>query len=430
MSFHYALVDDLISREEYDRHVEETITASGDLLDEPTAAMLVVRDLGRNHVKVARIASGSTLSCFFGKVVSVSSPKEFTRADGTTGLVSHLLVGDETGQARVVLWDDRAMAVQEVAVGEVLEVIGKKGQAGAPEVHGLALRKADCDISCSMSPDDRFRPPEAVPELEVLVLSLAAPAAFTRRNGEQGERVEAVVATRDGTHRLVCWAPGLLEGTVPGQVLRIQGATRVTRERGEEYHLDRNGSVTPSDTAINVPVTSISGISEGQPLSVQGTVAQVRPARPFTTRQGETSWVRNLLLRDPTGTVAAVLWGDHARADLETGDVVTLHHVTARRGRNGSLEVHASRGSALVLPEAESRELELEGTVVPVAGGLCLDDGTTCYPLEGDLPVGADIRLRGTLQRRRIIPRVHEVKEPDAGEVQARLGRLLASLGS
>ena len=430
MSFHYALVDDLISREEFDRRVEETITASGDLLDEPTAAMLVVRDLGRNHVKVAQVGSGSTLSCFFGKVVSVSSPKEFSRSDGTTGLVSHILVGDETGQARVVLWDDRAMAVQEVGVGEVLEIIGKKGKEGAPEVHGLALRKADCEISCTMSPDHRFRPPEEIPQLEVRVLSLSLPASFTRRNGEQGERVEAVVATADGTRRLVSWAPVVLEGIVPGQTIRIRGATRVMRDQGEEYHLDRNGSVSPCEAEIDVPVTPVSGITAGVPMSVQGAVVQARPARPFTTRQGDTSWVRNLLIRDDTGSVAVVLWGDHARADLDPGDRVTLHHVTARTGRNGSMEVHAGRGSALVLPEAEPTEVEMEGTVVPVGDGLCLDDGTGCHPLEGDLPVGAQILLRGTRERRRVIPGSYEVKEPDRGGVQERVGRLLSSLGA
>ncbi|MDD1655661.1 MAG: nucleotide-binding protein [Methanomicrobiales archaeon] len=428
MSFHYALVDDLISREEFDRRVEETITASGDLLDEPTAAMLVVRDLGRNHVKVAQVGSGSTLSCFFGKVVSVSSPKEFTRSDGTNGLVSHLLVGDETGQARVVLWDDRALVVQEVAVGEVLEIIGRKGKEGAPEVHGLALRKADCEISCTMSPDSRFRPPEEIAEMEVRILSLSPPAAFTRRNGEQGERVEAVVATSEGTRRLVCWAPAVMEGIVPGQAIRIRGATRVMRDRGEEYHLDRNGSVTPSNAEIHAPVTPVSGIAEGTTLSVEGAVVQARPARPFTTRQGETSWVRNLLIRDPTGSVAVVLWGDHARVSLEQGDRLILHHVTARKGRNGSLEVHAGRGSALILPAVEVTEVELEGTVVPVGDDLCLDDGTGCHPLEGDLPVGAEVLLRGSRKRRRIIPESFDMKEPDRGAVQEWVARFLASL--
>ncbi len=44
--FHYALVDDLISQEEFERRVEEKIEECGDLLDEPTAAMLVVGALG------------------------------------------------------------------------------------------------------------------------------------------------------------------------------------------------------------------------------------------------------------------------------------------------------------------------------------------------------------------------------------------------
>ena len=48
--FHYALVDDLISQEEFERRVEAKIEECGDLLDEPTAAMLVVGALGRQHV--------------------------------------------------------------------------------------------------------------------------------------------------------------------------------------------------------------------------------------------------------------------------------------------------------------------------------------------------------------------------------------------
>ena len=50
--FHYALVDDLISKEEFERRVETKIEECGDLVDEPTAAMLVVGELGRQHVKI------------------------------------------------------------------------------------------------------------------------------------------------------------------------------------------------------------------------------------------------------------------------------------------------------------------------------------------------------------------------------------------
>ena len=106
--FHYALVDDLISQEEFERRVEEKIDECGDLLDEPTAAMLVVDALGRQHVKVKQLLGKSSLFCFFAKVIDKTEPKEFDRKDSEKGWVATILAGDETGTTRIVLWDERA----------------------------------------------------------------------------------------------------------------------------------------------------------------------------------------------------------------------------------------------------------------------------------------------------------------------------------
>jgi replication factor A1 len=95
--FHYALVDDLISQEEFERRVEEKIEECGDLLDEPTAAMLVVGALGRQHVKVKELSGKSSLFCFFAKVVDKTEPKEFDRKDGEKGWVATLLVAALAG---------------------------------------------------------------------------------------------------------------------------------------------------------------------------------------------------------------------------------------------------------------------------------------------------------------------------------------------
>ncbi len=112
--FHYALIDDLITQEEFERRVEEKIEECGDLLDEPTAAMLVVDALGRQHVKIRDLSGKSSLFCFFAKVLEKTEPKEFDRKDGEKGWVATLLVGDETGTTRIVLWDEKAGAVLEI----------------------------------------------------------------------------------------------------------------------------------------------------------------------------------------------------------------------------------------------------------------------------------------------------------------------------
>ena len=67
MLFHYALVDDLISKEEFERRVEKKIDECGDLVDEPTAAMMVVGELGREHVKIRGLSANPAFFHFSGK---------------------------------------------------------------------------------------------------------------------------------------------------------------------------------------------------------------------------------------------------------------------------------------------------------------------------------------------------------------------------
>jgi len=98
VQFHYALVDDLLTREEFERRVEEKMEACGDLVDEVTAAMMVVQDLGRHHVKIGRLGGKQSLFSFFGKVIAKNPPHEFERPDGEKGLVASLVLGTRQGR--------------------------------------------------------------------------------------------------------------------------------------------------------------------------------------------------------------------------------------------------------------------------------------------------------------------------------------------
>jgi len=69
--------------------LEAKIEDCGDLIDEPTAAMMVVGELGREHVKIKGLFAKSSLFSFFGKVIDKTEPKEFDRADGEEGLGRH-----------------------------------------------------------------------------------------------------------------------------------------------------------------------------------------------------------------------------------------------------------------------------------------------------------------------------------------------------
>ena len=190
MKFHYLLVDDLVGREEFERQVERKVAESGDLLDERTAAMLVIKDLGRAHVRIRDLKETPSLVCFFAKVLSVEEPKEFERSDGTIGYVANVVVGDETGKARLTFWDEQAHGAHELGAGDVFEILGRPKSGGRyPAVTAIAVQEAACEISCQEETNSSTLPGSSG-EIEARIIAIESPRTFRRRDGSPGEMVE------------------------------------------------------------------------------------------------------------------------------------------------------------------------------------------------------------------------------------------------
>jgi len=168
--YHYALVDDLVSREEFDNLIERKIADCGNLADETAAALLVVKDLGRSHVKIRGLRGKSSLFCFYAKIIGFSGVKEFERTDGKKGLIARLTVADDTGQVDLVFWDEQAAALEETfEIGDVVEIIGRRGRT-IREIMPLNMRKTYVDIDCVMEMKEQ-KPPERK-EMHLLIINL------------------------------------------------------------------------------------------------------------------------------------------------------------------------------------------------------------------------------------------------------------------
>ncbi len=77
--------------------------------------------------KIAELEDGMTSVDVVGKVLRVYDPREFDREEGTKGKVVNIHIGDETGKARVVLWDEDVGLVEkgEIKENDIIKV--KKG---------------------------------------------------------------------------------------------------------------------------------------------------------------------------------------------------------------------------------------------------------------------------------------------------------------
>ncbi|MGA2698866.1 MAG: nucleic acid-binding protein [Methanoregula sp.] len=426
--FHYALVDDLISQEEFERRVEDKIEECGDLLDEPTAAMLVVGALGRQHVKVRELSGKSSLFCFFAKVVDKTEPNEFDRKDGEKGWVATLLVGDETGTTRVVLWDERAGAVLEIALGDVLEVIGRHPGKNTREIYALALRKASCEISCTATAKNGVGLSTEPVDLDVCLIGADAPRTFTRRDGTTGEMQECVIGDATGTARLVVWAPDLLRDIPAGSAIHITGAKPDRRAEGRAYSIDESCAVRLSDAVITVPFAPLVSVSDNGYYSVHGEVKTVQEPRSFTSRVGAVSWVRNIRICEGEEDQKVVLWGEKALVPVHPGDRVEIYHAAAKPGRFGGIELGVGRGSIFRVPHEEQQAITFTGTMIPGNGCMFIDNGTERYLVEGEFPAGCDMRVTGVLAGSRIIPDTAEPAEKAREEVAGRLAALVKRL--
>ncbi len=429
MQFHYALVDDLLSREEFERRVQDKIEECGDLLDETAAAMLVVSGCGRHHVKVSGLSAGSTLFSFFAKVISRSPPKEFDRPEGEKGLVSTLILGDETGQVRAVLWDEKAMAATEIEPGEVLEVIGRHPPRSREDIVVLALRKAQVEIQCQGDVDPYLLPPERK-DIDAVIVFREEPRSYTRRDGSRSEMTEAVIACREGSARLVCWQPDLLTNVPDGMPLRITQALEKNRRYGKEYSIDDRSSVSAGDHAIGIVFSPLATVTEDGTFSVKGTVTSAQPVRTFTSRDGSPSQVRNIVISDGKNDIRVVLWGAKATSQLIPGDHVAVFNGRSRSGKFG-LELNIGTGSFLqvIIPDT-GEEIELEGTVIVTRHGTFIDDGTTRYLVHGNLPHGREVRIRGILNGKRITPEGFEAIDIGPDLLVARIDRFLGDAGT
>lgn len=380
---HYALVSDLLTREEFEQRVEEKAESLGGIVDEITAAMLVVEDFGRSHVKIGDIpkATAAVVS-FFGKILSIEGPREFTReGESTPGLVASLVLGDPTGTTKTTLWDEQAAAVSELAVDSVVEVIAKP-RFGKKEVSFVALRESSVEIVETKKP----------PTSEVLanpfvvtVLHISPVREIERRNGTISYLQEYLVGDESGTTRLSTWSPENFSDVDVGTTVSISGVSRKEDDGIVEYQALDTAVVTPHPTHVPVLTIDAGDVEEGQCPVVTGTVVSVSEVRTFINRRNTESKVRNIKIQGEDGdTLAVSLWKDEAEKLLLPGDAVEIINAVAKPSRFSGLELSVGHGSVIRVLSEEEEPAELSGRVVLRPIGLTLENADGVFVLIGD----------------------------------------------
>lgn len=396
----YERLANTISRDEFVKRVNQKVEDMSGLCDDKTAAMLVAHELGIDTiVQIGQIDGQTRAVAFVGKLSHISPTREFSR-NGDVGHVANLVVSDETGSIRVVLWNDLAKHVEELQIGQTLKIGGvvKEGPYGL-EVNA---REIEVDESVPNTEVAHSRDKETIAdllpglnavEMSGAVLEVGSVRTFTKRDGSVGKVSNITIGDETGRVRVTLWddmAENVID-FVSGDVVDIKNG--YTRERYErlELHVGSRGSLLKGTKSVEFveQIIPIREVKAGASCTVEGVIENVGSLREFTRNNGSAGQVRNIVLKDDTGEIRAALWGEKAIAITEedTHGSVILRDCTPKNGFENQLELSVDWRSGLSLagkadrapsqntaPE-ESTDGGITGTVISSGASVCVDNG-------------------------------------------------------
>lgn len=336
---------ELITRQELEERIRRKVESLGGLCDRDTAVLLVAHELGLNEntTALSELDQHSKGVSFSAVVLSVLSMRTFSRDDGSSGMVANLLVGDESGTARVVLWDELAELVKSGKVQEGMSYVFsgsvREGRSGL-EVH-IGRWGNITPLSRSISP--LFEPTplsslRADMEADVLarVVSLAPPRTFSRRDGTKSVMREAMLADESECIRAVLWDGAADMQLHRGDVLEIRRARVKDGRNGPELHLGASTPIIVSDKTIQWEPrpTPLSELKAGQMCCVQGVVSGIGEVRTFTRKDGTEGRVAEVYLSEGEVRIRLVLWDECAEIveGLDFGDAIRVLFCHVREG--------------------------------------------------------------------------------------------------
>lgn len=213
-----------LSEEEIKEKINKKLKSLEGLVSEEGAAYIVANDLGvklfedpsTGPLKLKDLVGGMRSVEVIGKITRIFEVRSFQR-EGKTNEVGSLVIEDETGRSRVVIWDERVNWIKEGKLAEGLVVRIRNGYVktnnmGGKEVHlnnrSQLIFDKETEIKTTSTPEIvSVRIKDIKPDQEVKILGTVVrifPPHFYKVCPDCGKKVvDADEGTRCSEHGVV-----------------------------------------------------------------------------------------------------------------------------------------------------------------------------------------------------------------------------------
>jgi replication factor A1 len=304
-----------------------------------------------------------------GRVIAVFPPKTF-KGD-KSGKVASLLIADQSGILRVVLWNDKTSLIQsgEIKVGQIIRFshgYTREDRSGRVELHigeksEIEINPKDVEakdyptIGKFTAKIGEITPAHKNKRVSIkgTVKELFSVSAFKRQDSSSGKVMRFMLADETSKIPVVVWneKANELETAIKKDIsLQVVNAkVKKAISEGLEIHVDSETYVetlTPEEEFLK-----IADLKEGSnSVNVEGEVITKPMLRDVKTSKGELVKLAVFELKDETGRTWVSAWRKHADSvkDLKVGDKIILKNVYVKKGFGNQLEISTRNTTSIV----------------------------------------------------------------------------------
>jgi replication factor A1 len=292
-------------------------------------------------LKISDAKTGNHNISLIGRVKRISNIKKFINRKGREGKLANLLIEDDAGEIRVVMWTENIKLLKKFNEGDVIKIKNVEIKQGFRNDEAHLNMNSTIDIM----PEDQM--PTLKPykeeisdikdvkeDMEVNIIARVTRIPRIRtfdKNGKEGKFVTLEIQDKSGKTTLTLWNKDteILEDLDinEGDSIKVLGAQ--SRMRNDEISLSHFWLGRIIKDNFDVPeytenIMKIGDAHEIRNVTVLGVVSKIYDTITFVRDDGSTGQVRSLEIEDNTGKIRATLWNDDTRIDFKKGDIIKI----------------------------------------------------------------------------------------------------------
>ncbi|MBA7499350.1 hypothetical protein ES704_02091 [subsurface metagenome] len=359
-----------LSRTDIQNLVEEKKEELKGLISDEGALFVIAKELGVDvtseskellneiELNISDIILNMKNIVIVGRIKDIFHVNSFKKSSGETGHVGSFLLHDNTGDIRIVLWDEQVSIFKDERfekneIVKILNGTAKNGRNGGIEIHVGGFSKIDLapeDVDYKKYPKikEQFVKIQDINEnlgsisTEGKVMNRFPVKDFIRKDGQNGRVSSIILRDSTGKVRITFWNEDIekIENLEVGDFISLTNLNPRKSNYAEnriDVHANSWTKITKKDKELNLDAKFIDKIVKLQQekgyTSFQGVITTVEDLRKITLKSGDEVSLLSFMVSDDTDSIRITAWrekADELSKSLKIGEGISLKNVELR----------------------------------------------------------------------------------------------------